>query len=169
MIVEFFVPGKRIATAGSKTAFKTASGQMVYRHASKFTKPWMDKVSYFATKAYPRGIIHTEPLGMIIWFQMPRPQGHYGTGKNEGILKEWAKEKRPTGKPDLSKCVRAIEDALTGIVWKDDSQLVWILPNKRYADKTGAYIEIMTADEFEEKLSRGITLEDLKFGDMKND
>ena len=162
MIVEFFVPGKRIATAGSKTAFKTASGQMVYRHASKFTKPWMDTVKFFAMKAYPRGIIHTGPIGLMIWFLMPRPKGHYGTGRNEGKLKDWAVEKRPTGKPDLSKCVRAIEDSLKGIVWKDDSQVVWSLPNKRYADKTGAYIQIMTADEFEEKLRCGIILEDLK-------
>lgn len=159
-IVEFFVPGNKIATAGSKTAFKTASGQMVYRHASKFTKPWMDTVKMFAMGAYT-GDIQMGPLGLIIWFQMTRPKGHYGTGRNEGVLKEWALQRRPTGKPDVSKCVRAIEDALTGIVFKDDSQVVYILTNKRYADKTGAYIEIMTATEFEEKLSRGIK-EDLK-------
>ena len=81
MIVEFFVPGNKIATAGSKTAFKTESGQMVYRHASKFTKPWMDKVSMFAMSAYT-GEIQMGPIGLMIWFQMPRPRGHYGTGRN---------------------------------------------------------------------------------------
>lgn len=162
MIVEFFVPGKRIATAGSKTAFKTAASKMVYRHQSKFTLPWMNTVKFFALGAYT-GEIQKGPLGLIIWFQMPRPQGHFGTGRNAGILKESA-PKKPQSKPDVSKCVRAIEDSLTGIVWKDDSQVVYILTGKRYAEKTGAHIEITTAAEFEEKLLAGIAapIEDLK-------
>ncbi len=143
MIVEFFVPGKRIATAGSKTAFKTASGQMVYRHASKFTKPWMDTVKFFAMSEY-LDKVQTGPLGLIIWFHMSRPNGHYGTGRNAGILKESA-PKYPTGRPDLSKCVRAIEDSLTGIIWKDDSQVVYLQTGKLYDDKTGAHIIITEA------------------------
>lgn len=146
-IVEFFVPGKRIATAGSKTAFRTVGGQMVYRHASKFTKPWMDTVKMFALGAFT-GDIQKGPLGLIIWFQMLRPKGHYGTGRNAGILKESA-PKYPTTKPDLSKCVRAIEDALTGIVWKDDSQVVYLQTGKMYAEKTGAHIVIVDAPDLE--------------------
>ncbi|MEE9354770.1 MAG: RusA family crossover junction endodeoxyribonuclease [Methylococcaceae bacterium] len=134
----------------------------LYRPAGKYTKPWMDKVRSHALKAYPRGIIHDGPLAMIMLFQMRRPKNHYGTGRNAGILKEWAVDLRPTGKPDVLKCGRAVEDALNDVVFKDDSQVVWSLPHKRYAEKTGVNIQIMTAAEFEEKLSRGITLEDLE-------
>jgi len=149
-IVEFFVPGKRIATAGSKVSGVTQDGRRFYRHASKFTKPWMDSVKFFAIKAYQRGIIHPGPLGLIIWFYMTRPKHHYGTGRNEGVLKEWALQMQPTGKPDLSKCVRALEDALTGIIWKDDSQVVYIQTGKLYGDKTGAHVEIMDAPDIKE-------------------
>lgn len=37
-------------------------------------------------------------------------------------------------KPDLSKLIRAVEDALTGVVYIDDSQVVELLAMKQYAD-----------------------------------
>lgn len=45
-------------------------------------------------------------------------------------------KKRPhhTVKPDTSKLVRALEDALTGVVWVDDCQVVDLIVRKRYAD-----------------------------------
>lgn len=39
-----------------------------------------------------------------------------------------------TVKPDLSKLVRAAEDALTGIVYEDDSQIVHIMAAKAYGE-----------------------------------
>jgi Holliday junction resolvase RusA-like endonuclease len=38
----------------------------------------------------------------------------------------------PTVKPDLDKLTRAVLDALTGIVWRDDSQVVSIIARKFY-------------------------------------
>ena len=127
----------------------------LYRPAGKYTKPWMDTVRQAAMKAYPRGIIHTGPIGVFVGFCMVRPKSHFGTGKNAKILKESAPEK-PKSKPDLSKCLRAIEDALTGIVWKDDSQVVYSLAGKSYHKKAGAKIQIMAASDFEELLEDGV-------------
>ena len=36
-------------------------------------------------------------------------------------------------RPDLDKLIRGATDALTGIVWKDDAQVVTILATKAYA------------------------------------
>lgn len=147
-IAEFFVPGERIATAGSKVSGITREGRRFYRPASKYTKPWMDTVKTFAMSEY-LGEIQKGPLGLIIWFHMKRPNSHFGTGRNAGILKESA-PKYPTGKPDLDKCVRAISDSLTGIIWRDDSQVVYIQTAKMYADKTGAHIIVMDAPDVAE-------------------
>ena len=48
----------------------------------------------------------------------------------------------PTTKPDIDKLVRAINDALTGILFHDDSQVVGITCIKDYDDerRPGAYI-----------------------------
>jgi Holliday junction resolvase RusA-like endonuclease len=49
----------------------------------------------------------------------------------------------PTVKPDLDKLIRAVLDGLTGIVWRDDAQVVTLIAKKRYLTTAGAeYVEI---------------------------
>lgn len=51
----------------------------------------------------------------------------------------------PTKRPDLSKLVRSTEDALKGVLWVDDSQVVDLLVRKRYAGigaPTGVFVTI---------------------------
>lgn len=53
--------------------------------------------------------------------------------------------------PDVDKLLRAMMDALTGIVWADDSQVCYCTVNKGYAwnDKPGAYVVIDFMNEGE--------------------
>uniref|UniRef100_A0A6M3LAU0 Putative endodeoxyribonuclease n=1 Tax=viral metagenome TaxID=1070528 RepID=A0A6M3LAU0_9ZZZZ len=61
--------------------------------------------------------------------------------------KSMSKKKRaealPVTRPDLDNYVKAIKDALSGIVWYDDSQVVSLLARKFYRDKPGVFIEIV--------------------------
>lgn len=70
-------------------------------------------------------------LTMTLVFYMPRPRGHFGTGKNEHLLKASA-PRFHTVKPDADKLARAVGDALTGIVYHDDSQVVDVVSRKCY-------------------------------------
>lgn len=45
-------------------------------------------------------------------------------------------------KPDLSKLVRAIEDALTGIIYTDDAQIVCIHASKHYGSPERVSLEV---------------------------
>lgn len=45
-----------------------------------------------------------------------------------------AGEIRPTSKPDLDNVVKAIKDGLNGVVWVDDSQVVFLCAQKHYSD-----------------------------------
>ena len=88
----------------------------------------------------------TGPCWVNVLFHMPRPRGHYGTGRNSAKLKPSAPP-RPTSFPDLDKLVRTTLDALTGLAFADDSQVVSIAAAKAYAvsGATGADIGIGAA------------------------
>lgn len=51
-------------------------------------------------------------------------------------------EHLPTIKPDTSNYIKSFEDALNGIVWKDDSQITDIHAYKRYSENPRIELEI---------------------------
>lgn len=48
----------------------------------------------------------------------------------------------PTTKPDVSNYQKLVEDALNGVVWRDDSQLVDCRSIKKYSIKPGFFIQV---------------------------
>ena len=76
------------------------------------------------------------------------------------IPKSWSKKKRqaamegrlrPTTKPDASNVQKGIEDALNGLWYKDDSQIVAVTCGKWYSDRPRVEIrmeELMTEDGY---------------------
>lgn len=49
---------------------------------------------------------------------------------------------RPTTKPDADNVVKAIFDAINGVVWKDDVQVVELSVSKRYSMAPGVAVRI---------------------------
>lgn len=49
---------------------------------------------------------------------------------------------RPVTKPDVDNYVKAIKDALSGIIWKDDKQVVSLTVRKWYSDMPRVEIDI---------------------------
>lgn len=150
MTIEFFVPGKP-ATAGSKRAFyNKALGRAMITDATDKTKPWMNTVAFFARQAY-QGVLLEGPLKFVMEFRLLRPKGHYGTGSHSHIVKPKHKCRYQFTRPDLTKLVRAAEDALKGIIWRDDAQVSIQVNRKIYVDRDpGAMVqisEIVEADE----------------------
>lgn len=89
---------------------------------------------------------YTCPLEVHITFFIRRPLAHYGTGKFKHVLKESA-AKYHTHAPDALKLARSTEDAMTGIIYNDDSQTVSLTAEKRYCgftEWTGALVRIKT-------------------------
>ena len=147
MQIQFWVPG-RPATSGSKTPFiyrdkKSGKNRVAMAPANKRQKPWMAVVQAFAMDAY-KGTPTTGQVGLYIDFYLPRPQSHFGTGKNSDKLKPSAPD-RPIAKRsmDLTKMTRAVEDALTGIIYRDDSQVVTQNISKHYSLRPGAMVTIV--------------------------
>jgi len=85
-------------------------------------------------------------LNVTIDFAIARPSGHWGKGKNVGRVSPSA-PRYPRSKPDIDKLARCTLDAITGIVFDDDSRIVTLHLIKRYADPgdEGATIGISEA------------------------
>ena len=91
---------------------------------------WRETVAWHARAAY-QGEVLDGTLVASFEFVIPRPKAHYGTGRNERILKPSAPA-APGKRPDCLKLARAIEDALAKVVYADDSLIVSEFISKRY-------------------------------------
>jgi len=117
-------------------------GNGVIIDANRKAKPWKSAVAAFACAAYS-GPLLTGALEVSARFYLPRPKGHYGTGRNEGVLKASAPRDH-TKKPDTTKLWRSTEDALKGVLWRDDSQVVMSTLSKQYGEPARVEIEVIT-------------------------
>lgn len=116
---------------GSKIAgFNHTTGKSFVRPANKHTATWRQDVRNAALLAY-RGQPEAGAMEARYVFLFNRPASHFGTGKNKNTLKASAPQFH-TKKPDLTKLIRSTEDALTGIIWVDDSQVCRRTDEKKY-------------------------------------
>jgi len=150
--ITFWVDGKP-EPAGSKQAFcptNKATGEPYRGPRGRIiinvvddnpkSKEWKKVVARAARLHFTRAP-HDGPVECRFEFVVTRPQYHFGTGKNAEQLKDAAPH-FPTAKPDTLKLSRGTEDALTGICWIDDSQVVNQTATKRYGTLPGVQITI---------------------------
>ena len=143
--ISFFVAGIP-KPAGSKRGFFIPKlKRVVITDACKGSKDWKTDVKHAAQECYG-GELLAGPLEVTLTFHVERPTGHFRTGKNSVALRDSAPQ-FPTTRPDVLKLARAVEDALTKIIWKDDSQIVTERLRKRYSARPGVQIDIMEAIE----------------------
>jgi crossover junction endodeoxyribonuclease RusA len=133
-LLEFDVIGTP-APQGSKQARTTKAGA-TYMHEGNRERlePWRNAIAAAAQAAMldagDEGPF-AGPLRLVVTFVFARPQSHYRTGAHAGELKSSAPifcDKRP----DLDKLVRALGDAITGIVVVDDAAFVELAAAKTY-------------------------------------
>jgi Holliday junction resolvase RusA-like endonuclease len=105
---------------GSKNPYRLKTGQIVLVEAAKGHKTWRATVKT-ATELAGLGT-HQAPLDgylrlKVTFFVQKPPNTKF--------------DRFPAGKPDLSKLIRSVEDAITdGRGWADDARVVEILARK---------------------------------------
>jgi len=128
--LEFWVSG-RPAPQGSKR--HVGNGRML--EMSKYVAGWRAAVKAEATRQAAGWVPLDEPCWLRVGFYLARPKAPKFPD-------------RPGVTPDLSKLVRATEDALTGVAWSDDSRVVSTLAEKFWAGDLGpgAFIRVSTEE-----------------------
>ena len=143
-MINFFVPGKP-ATAGSKKAiYNKHAGKTFIIDTCKRNKSWKKTIKDRAKKlCCDENIQNTAKgaIGINMIFVLERPKFHFN--------KKGVRPQAPTSpivKPDVLKLARAVEDALTGVLYNDDAQITVEHLEKKYIDKLhptqGVEIEI---------------------------
>lgn len=132
--------------AGSKKAVSwqtkdgSRSGTNVIDANPKAAK-WKNQVAQEAGKRWDGHRLIDDPLEVRFVFYVVRPKGHFGSrGNLLPSAPRW-----PAKKPDALKLARAVEDALTGVVYRDDSLIIRELLEKEWGEQERVEISIWRA------------------------
>lgn len=125
------------APAGSKSVGYRKGGRAFVYDASRRSAPWKRQVAAAAGEAMQGEPLLEGGLMLIVTFHVPRPKGHYGARG----LKPSAPP-HPITRPDVTKLLRGLEDACTGVVWRDDAQVVNQTARKLYGEPARADVQV---------------------------
>lgn len=138
MTIAFFVPGQpvgkgrpRIGRVGAHASMftpeKTSSYEAIVRHAAHAAMNGADPM------------LIAVRVRLDILMQIP---ASWSARKAERAA---AGQELPTTKPDIDNVEKAIFDAMNGIVWRDDVQVVDVVKSKRYGRAPGVRVEVERA------------------------
>jgi len=119
---------------GSMRAFIPKGwGRAVITSNSPKLKPWRQQVAASALEARdtllgPGAEVWDGPISVTIDFFFERPKS--------------VKSERKTTRPDVDKLLRGVFDALTGILFKDDSQVVKCTATKQFGSPARAEVSV---------------------------
>ncbi len=135
-----FIVESRGAPQGSKTY--VGKGRMV--ESCKRVKPFRHDVRIAAMINAPNDWDMSCAMSVNYAFYFARPKSHYNA---KGILLKNAPE-HPTGRNigDIEKLARSVSDALTGVAYDDDSQVVEMTLSKGYDAKDMVIVTVYPFD-----------------------
>jgi crossover junction endodeoxyribonuclease RusA len=125
----------------SFTVWGTAAPQGSKRHvgngvmleSSDRVRPWRQDVRFAALEERPPDWDMATPMRLDLVFWFPRPASHYGTRNGISYLKANAPIEPVSARiGDIDKLQRAVFDALTGVAYLDDRQVVEVEARKAY-------------------------------------
>jgi crossover junction endodeoxyribonuclease RusA len=135
--ISFDVLG-RPAPQGSKKSI----GNNRFIESSKFLPAWRNAVRIAAEQTVETyGWVRAAgPVELEVLFYLDRPSTVSKTARPYPIVP-----------PDLDKLIRGVGDALTGVIYDDDSQVIRVLAWKTYADnrEPGAFIRVNELSQFD--------------------
>lgn len=147
MILEFRVPGEACAQGRPRFTSFTGKDGKTYTHAydpakSKNYKSFVKQVAI--AEMDRQGWLYNEiPLRMSIVVFMTIPSAKSKKFK-EAALNDL---ELPNKKPDVDNIAKTIMDSLSGIVYKDDKQIVFLTVSKHYSEQPYVMVRLSTIEE----------------------
>jgi len=124
-------------------------GRPRFSRHGKFTKVYTDQatldyetaIQSCASKAMGLQKPLETPVSVFLYIRLPVPQS-YSKKRTEACL---AGSERPSKKPDIDNVAKCFLDAMNGVVYLDDTQVVDLHIKKLYSAVAGVDVAIMEA------------------------
>lgn len=138
MIIRFEAPIDPVAKGRPKFSMpKGAKFVRVYTPSK--TRSYEETVAWFGRQAMKGAQPFSDgPLSMLLEFRMPTPKSKPKKWQAAAI----AGDILPIVKPDLDNLEKAVKDALNGVCYRDDSQVVYVIKRKVYAERGSVKVTI---------------------------
>jgi len=141
--IQVFIPGVPVPKGSAKAFYVKALGRarVVQDNAEK-QRPWASMIAVMTRDRWTYGVTNSAVHADML-FVMPRPKSHL---RANGSVKGSFAQREHTSKPDVDKLARCVLDALTGVLYTDDSQVVEINARKTYGGAPGCMLTIDADD-----------------------
>lgn len=132
--VRFFVAGDPVPQGSLKAFANRKTGRaMLTSTSGKNLTHWRDAIGWVAREHCDT--LAEGPVQVLLRFRLTKPKS---VPKRRGT---------PVVKPDIDKLARAALDALTGVCFRDDAQVISLIASKAYCnpeEQPGVDVEVMT-------------------------
>lgn len=137
--VSFFVPGQPVGKGRPRAARRGS-------HIQVYTP---EKTSSYES------LVATAAHGAMRGAEPIRGACHVDMDIRLMVPMSWSAKRRnqaleglvfPTKKPDLDNILKAVFDAINGIVWEDDVQAVYVQAVKRYSAVPGVHVNVKSVE-----------------------
>lgn len=128
LVAAFFVPGLPLPEPRPRATSINGRAH-VYKPAT--ARDWKALVRLSAAQVM-LGAPLAGPLRVGLTFRFPRPAGHFGTGRNATRLRSTAPAWPVGNRSDIDNLAKGVLDAMSGVVFLDDRQVVELDARKLY-------------------------------------
>ena len=126
------------------------TGRPRFSTFGKFTRVYTDKqtlsyeamIAFFAKQAMGVTDLLETPVSVFLYVRLPVPQS-YSKKRREACL---SGTEKPCKKPDIDNIAKTYLDAMNGVIFVDDTQVVDLHVKKLYSDKAGVDVMVMEAE-----------------------
>ena len=135
MRIEFIVPGQPVAKQRPKFARR---GAFVTTYTPEKTINYESLVSLAASSAMNGARPIDGPVDLLVEINLQIPAS--ASKKQQALMAQ--NIILPTKKPDGDNVLKAVKDAINGVVWRDDAQVVDGRYSKRYSVTPGVRVVV---------------------------
>ena len=125
-------------------------GRPRFGRFGKFTRVYTDKqtqdyealIKFFAAQAMGSTDLLETPVSVFLYVRLPIPQS-YPKKRREACL---SGAERPCKKPDIDNIAKTYLDAMNGVIFVDDTQVIDLHVKKLYSEKAGVDVMVMEVE-----------------------